>query len=456
MHILASEPRLLVRTGFIDGHIDRKALLRFMISDQMRASRTCLKHLDELLSGMEMAVAGDGSLSTAPFWSPWNNWSRGSLILDEKEAVERLRTVVTDCVQAWSRPFDHIILNLSGGLDSSIVAAALPDQASATCLTLVTSGPSGDERAYAREVSQRLNLPLTERLLEMDQVDLMRSAGARFPRPTVRSFAQAGDAHGLALAEAVGADAFFNGGGGDNVFCYLQSGAPIADQMLVEGVGRGTMQAIGDMSALARASIWSVANSGVKKRWARGANYRWPVEFSFLPEEAKEEAEEASRHAWLDAPEGALPGTASHIALLLRIQNHLDSERSFHRPVISPLLSQPVVELCLRIPTWLWFRGGRNRSIARQAFAERLPHSLVTRLSKGTPDSFVASLFERHRPLVAEMLSEGVLARQGLLDVESIRASIQGPGHSPDTDFWRLMRLVDVEAWARTWGFSSY
>lgn len=456
MHILASEPRLLVRTGFLDGIIDRAALLRFMISDQMRASRTCLRHLQELLSGMEMTVAGDGNSSLTTFWSPWNSWSRQSLITDEAEAVDRLRFAVTDCVQAWTRRFDRIILNLSGGLDSSIVAAALPNQASATCLTLVTSGPSGDERVYAREISQKLNLPLVERLLERDQVDLSRSAGVRFPRPTVRAFAQAGDAHGLALANAEGADAFFNGGGGDNVFCYLQSGAPIADQMLIEGIGRGTIRAVGDMSRLAKASIWAVAQSGLKKRFSRGAAYHWPVELSFLNADAKDEVAKVRGHPWLDAPAGALPGTASHIALLLRIQNHLDSERGFHRPVISPLLSQPIVELCLQIPTWLWFRGGRNRSIARQAFADKLPPSLATRLSKGTPDSFVASLFEQHRSMIADMLSEGVLAQQGLLDVGQIRASIHGHGHGLDADFWRLMRLVDIEAWARTWRFSSY
>lgn len=454
MHILASEPRLLVQTGFIDGHIDRNALLRFMISDQMRASGTCLRHLDELLSGMEMKIAGDGSLSIAIFWSPWRSWSRQSLILDEAEAVDALRSVVMDCVQAWAQRFDRIILNLSGGLDSSIVAAALPAGTPATCLTLVTSGPSGDERVYAREVSQKLNLPLVERLLEKEQVDLGRSAGARFPRPTVRAFAQAGDAHGLALAEAEGADAFFNGGGGDNVFCYLQSGAPAADQMLVEGIGWKTIRTIADMSRLASASMWSVAQSGLKKRWARHAGYHWPVDLSFLIDDAKEEVDEARRHPWLDVPAGALPGTASHIALLLRIQNHLDSERGFHMPVISPLLSQPIVELCLQVPSWLWFRGGRNRSIARQAFADRLPPSLVTRLAKGTPDSFVASLFVQHRSMIAEMLSEGTLAEQGLLDVKRIKASIDG--HGLDTDFWRLMRLVDIEAWARSWRFSSY
>lgn len=288
-------------------------------------------------------------------------------------------------------------------------------------------------------------------MLEVSLVDLHRSGAARFPRPSVRSFAQAGDAMGIRLADELGADAFFNGGGGDNVFCYLQSGAPIADQMRVEGMGRKTWRAIVDMSALAHADIWSVARSGWRKSRQKSARYVWKPDLSFLSPAATQEAAAACRHDWLDAPDGALPGTASHIALLLRIQNHLDSERGFNRPVISPLLSQPIVELCLKIPSWLWFREGRNRYIARKAFEDALPPPLIARLSKGTPDSFVATLFEVHRETIVTILRDGLLVQAGLLDMRAIEQSIDRSQHARNGDFWRLMRLADAEIWAQSW-----
>ncbi|MGK4422636.1 asparagine synthase-related protein, partial [Klebsiella pneumoniae] len=58
-------------------------------------------------------------------------------------------------------------------------------------------------------------------------------------------------------------------------------------------------------------------------------------------------------------------------------------------PTVSPLLSQPLVETCLGVPSWLWFEGGRNRVVARRAFAGDLPADVIWRRSKGTPDSFV-------------------------------------------------------------------
>ncbi|MBG6118393.1 asparagine synthase (glutamine-hydrolyzing) [Sphingobium sp. JAI105] len=447
----ASEPALLVEAGLAGTNIDWRALTRFLITDQMRPAQTCIEGLTELPGGSQMRVAETGSQDVAAFWSPWQHTDRLSLIRDEVEAVRLLRETIMDCVQAWTQPFAHVLLYLSGGLDSSIVAAAMPQDVRASHMTLVTADPSGDERDYARQLTNQLGQPLFERMLEVGLVDLHRSGAARFPRPSVRSFAQAGDALGIGLADEIGADVFFNGGGGDNVFCYLQSGAPIADQMLVEGIGGGTLRAIMDMSALAHADIWSVARSGWRKSRQKAARYVWKPDLSFLSPFATQEATAACRHDWLDAPDGALPGTASHIALLLRIQNHLDSERGFNRPVISPLLSQPIVELCLKISSWLWCRDGRNRSVARKAFETTLPLPLIARLSKGTPDSFVATLFEAHQNTIAAMLREGLLAQAGLLDMGAIEQSVDRSQHARNGDFWRLMRLVDAEAWAQSW-----
>eukprot|EP00456_Euglypha_rotunda_P074755 TRINITY_DN6868_c0_g1_i1.p2 TRINITY_DN6868_c0_g1~~TRINITY_DN6868_c0_g1_i1.p2 ORF type:complete len:108 (-),score=25.69 TRINITY_DN6868_c0_g1_i1:10-333(-) len=82
-------------------------------------------------------------------------------------------------------------------------------------------------------------------------------------------------------------------------------------------------------------------------------------------------------HPWMRAPEGELPGKAQHIAWILGVLNHIEgSERERLQPTIWPLLSQPVVELCLTLPTWAWQADGQNRVIARKAFADLLPSQI--------------------------------------------------------------------------------
>src|SRR5258706_1812747 len=50
---------------------------------------------------------------------------------------------------------------------------------------------------------------------------------------------------------------------------------------------------------------------------------------------------------------------------------------------VNPLLSQPLVELCLQLPTWVLTHGGRGRALARRAFATDLPKEVATSRSKG-------------------------------------------------------------------------
>lgn len=116
----------------------------------------------------------------------------------------------------------------------------------------------------------------------------------------------------------------------------------------------------------------------------------------------------------------------------------------------SPLLSQPVVETCLRIPTWLWFKHGQNRSVAREAFRGILPDSIIGRRSKGAFDILAANVIRKNASRLRSMLLEGVLVREGIADAAKIEAAFERP--LPDGKaIVDLLVLVDVEAWVRAW-----
>src|SRR3546814_12928828 len=75
-----------------------------------------------------------------------------------------------------------------------------------------------------------------------------------------------------------------------------------------------------------------------------------------------------------------------HISMILRAMNHIEHrDKELAVPMISPLLSQPVIEACLGIPSWEACEGGVDRSAARRAFSGALPPSVVGRHGKGSP-----------------------------------------------------------------------
>ena len=347
----------------------------------------------------------------------------------------------------------HIVLGVSGGLDSSIIAACLAEgDVPFTCLTLVTKNPLGDERTYARAIAQATGAQLLEIEEDVAQVDISRSNAAHLPRPIARAFAQSGDRAHQAVADRLGADAFFSGAGGDNVFCYMRSASPIADRLLVEGAGNGVLKTAAEMSMLAECNFWTAITAGISRAWFRRPDYRWPVDTLFLPQQVLKCSSSVRTHPWLAVPRGELPGKAAHVAWLMSIQNHLEGhQHELVHSLYNPLMAQPVVEACLRIPTWMWCAGRRNRSVARAAFADVLPSEIVNRTSKGSPGSFVVEIFEQNRTRIKAMLCEGLLAQQGLLDIETLRQLLDDPRPPGGVTYSRVMALVDVEAWVRAW-----
>src|SRR3546814_6943404 len=81
-------------------------------------------------------------------------------------------------------------------------------------------------------------------------------------------------------------------------------------------------------------------------------------------------------------------------------------------PMISSLLSQPIVEYFLGIPPWEACEGGVDRSVARRAFAQDLPIAVTARSGKGSPDGFVGHYIDTHRTEIFERLMDGTLDRK--------------------------------------------
>lgn len=450
--VIASDVALLVACGLFTPAIAWDEVARHLATRDMRSPRTCLRGLRELPGGERLSIAGGKEVAEA-LWSPWAFADRSRQVDDADEAARRLRATALECVAARASEYGQVVLMLSGGLDSSIVAACLARQSLPFhCLTLVTRDATGDERDYARRTTQSLGAVLTEAYRDVSRIDIERSGARHLPRPTVRAFVQESNRLASEAAEAIGAGAIFNGGGGDNVFCSLQSAGPATDRLLTSGVGASFLRTARDISQLAPASLWAVTSDAVRRAWLGKPAMRHLQDLSFLSRRAATMVGPTNLHPWLALPPGALPGKAMHIRLMAFAQSYVEGQDPQELlPTVSPLLSQPLVETCLATPSWLWFEGGRNRVVARRAFAGDLPEDIVGRRSKGTPDSFVAQIFETHRAAIRRMLTEGELAAHHMLDLPAVLSVLDDPRPVHGDAFRRVLQFADVEAWARAW-----
>lgn len=448
--LIGSDVELIAATGLYQPDLDWDMVASHLIHPVERPARTALCGLTELVGGGWLDIGPTG-LVVGQSWTPARFLLPEQRIMDEGEAAALVRETVLRCVGAWGRQFDHTLLAVSGGLDSSLVAAALVHSgARVTCVTLATLDPAGDERDYARALTNGLGIDLVECFEDEASVDLTRSDAAYLPRPVAKSFAQSGDRAQAQIARDIGADVFATGGGGDSVFCYLRTLAPLVDRLHVEGPGAGALRTARDLSVLGETSLGNVLWRGAKRAYWSKRPFHWPPTLEFRSAAAIERAPIPVMHPWRAEREGRLLGKVMHVEWILGIKNFLEGYgRELQAPLLAPLMSQPIIELCLRIPTWLWCVGGENRSVARKAFADLLPAPIVQRRSKGTPTSFVIELFDERRSLIREMLFDGLLASQGLLDLAALEPVLAREGGASFEQQAHIMGLVDVEAWAR-------
>lgn len=414
-----------------------------------RTSRTALQGISELMPGTALSVAKDGT-SVSTLWSPYRfieAWRRPT---DFDEARRRVRDAIALSVRGLTSDVRHPLCELSGGVDSSIVAAALHlARRDVGCVTVRGRGTDLDERDYAREVAEAFGFPWRSVTLDLDAVDLRRSDAAALPRPSARAFAQAVDRASLSVATAMGSDAFVSGGGGDNVLWYFQTVAPALDRLRVEGFG-GFLETLNDLAWMTGASR-AQALRHVVRRALRRKPRPWPQDLTLLAPAARS-LEPMPEHPWLPAPPGTLPGVRAYVRVLVLMQDQFEwAARAEAAPVLAPLMAQPVVETCLAIPSWLWCRDGRNRAVARAAFADLLPARTLARSTKGGFDGFTHALLIRDRLLVRALLLDGLLAGQGLLDIPAIASLLDEGAPVSNLLANRLLRLVAVEAWLRAW-----
>ncbi len=449
--IFASDVRTLLVLLEQRGAVDWDGIAQYLYGFGFPSTETALAGIFELLPGTRILIEKRQS-ARRYIWSPWNHVAtrQGASLAKNTEA---LRRTVHSCVGALTRKFKRPLVSVSGGLDSSIIAACVSGSGvSPAGLTMFTDDPAGDERSYSKILCDAFGYELIACRYDLGAIDIDEPLSPHLPRPIGRTQGMAYERALLAHATIRNADGFLTGNGGDNVFANLKSAKPILDRYLTEGWTSGVWTTMRDVADLTGVSYWQVGKAVLKAFRSRAEGYQWKVSTRFLhPDLIAARANFPLEHEWLVGSKSALPGHFLHIAGILRIQQSLEPGRAAFAPVVSPLLAQPIMELCLSIPTWQWCAGGRDRAVARAAFGDMLPAPILDRRVKGTPDSFSAQIIDHRQHEIRERLLDGHLAGHGLLDRPSLELVLGGGAPTRPEDRPRLLDLLDTEAWLNHW-----
>jgi asparagine synthase (glutamine-hydrolysing) len=443
---ITSDIGLAVNLGLYRREVNWQVIAHGLTFPYLKTARTALQCVRELLPG-NMLTCRDRDVSICSAWSPWRFVERGVRHTDSRVAAEDVRAAVSSVVRALSMGDDKFVVELSGGLDSSIVATCLNQALQRTTFcTLIMPVAGTDERPYARLVTEALGQELSSVEVGFDDIRLEFPVPRSSVLPAIGMLQRVVNEAWETAGNRYGAESFFSGAGGDTIFCYLKTAAPAADALLERGVKAGLV-AIGNLATLHRCTVFKAGRMALRKV-LRQPRTTWKEDRSLLNPACV--AMTSEHHPWMDAPSGVLPGDYEKIHDLIGNQLFRDfGPRGPGRSIHFPLLSQPVMEACLKVPTWMWIADGQNRAIARQAFANQLPHGILDRHSKGSYTGHMAGVYTRNKLKIREFLEEGLLSAHDLLDRPALADFFARDLASRDLSFLRIFHLCTAENWTR-------
>ncbi|VFR55163.1 Asparagine synthetase [glutamine-hydrolyzing] [plant metagenome] len=443
---VTSDISLAEGLGLFNRQVDWGFIAQTLRSPHLKTQRTGLLGIRELQPGFSLVLQGTKA-TIRQDWSPWRFVAPAYRHDDPDIAAAQIHKTVATVVKAWAGVDQTILLELSGGLDSSIIATCLRETgARIACCTLVSPVPGADERLYAAQAAECLGVDLQAESLDLDNAffDIAPPPSAVTPRVTALQHA-IDQAIGTAAARNR-VSSLFSGGGGDTVFCYLASAAPAADAFRERGFAAG-ISAIAGLSTLHQCTLWKASRLTLRKL-LREPKPLWMPDDSFLTPATSDAPPEP--HPWFAAPADALPGDRERITELAGTQVFRDgAPRGNSRWLRLPLLSQPVMEACLRVPSWMWIAQGENRAVARAAFSDLLPPDILRRRSKGDFLNYTGAVYRRHQDRIREFLLGGQLQKHGLLDTAALQCFFATVPRPRDSSFLRIFDLCMVENWVR-------
>ncbi len=435
--------------------VDWSYVIDNFLNPELAGSATGYREVEELTPGARYAFSPDG-VDVDLCWTP-ASFCRDSLE-DADEAAAALIEEARVCIESWAAAYGRILHSLSGGLDSAIVLSLLAAAAAApeiACFNYYTPEEDGDERRFARAAAARAGLTLWEAPMPsaFDGFDALARTVPRTARPDLRIFVLGLDRLQEEAGRAHAAECYMSGEGGDHLFLRAPREGPLADYAAIRGFDRRFMEIAMDCARQSRRPVGDMIWRALVSNFGSGAPVGRPPPFRhpFVKRGAIAARRSAARpHPWKNEIASAPPGKRFQAeclpAALMRRPVFGRCERA---DIVHPLLSQPLIETCLRIPTYVLNGGGRDRGLARRAFREHLPREILYRETKGSTGSYLGGLFSSNLSRFREYILGGVLIEQAFIDRAGLERLLTPEGIARPDALFPILKAAASEFWLR-------
>jgi asparagine synthase (glutamine-hydrolysing) len=476
--VFASELTPLKTIPGWQGDIDKDALAAFLRHGYVPAPQSIYRGMHKLLPGTLLKCNASGNIDQQTFWSLEDVAERGRaepLDLSDAEAVDALQSLLSDSVRRRMVADVPLGMFLSGGIDSSTVAALMQAESARPVRTFSIGfrEPAYDEATHAKQVAAHLGTEHTELYVTAAEA---RAVIPKLPQIYDEPFADSSQIPTFLVSEMTRrhVTVALSGDGGDELFAgYNRYGQGLALARIIRVLPQRHRQAMARAMTSVAPATWDklflALPSRVRPRLAGDKIHKLA---SVVPEDAVG----FYRRLTAPWPEVALPvdgaGAADSLSQYpgperfadeMSWMQYLDTLTYLPDDILTkvdrasmavalevrvPLLDHRVVEFSWRLPQRFKLRGGVGKWLLRQVAYKYVPKALLERPKMGFGVPLDQWLRGPLKGWAQDLISPASLCEAGLDDAA---ISEKWAEHQSGVRNWQalLWSVLMFQAWQR-------
>ncbi|MGE5281284.1 MAG: asparagine synthase (glutamine-hydrolyzing) [Chloroflexota bacterium] len=467
--LFASEPRSILLDPAVPRDLDPRALDAFLVNQYVPHDLCAFSALAKLPPATRLLWQPGGELALERYWSlayePKDEMSA-------TEAEERLREAILEATRARLMSDVPLGAFLSGGVDSSLVVAAMAMTSAEPVRTFSVAFPGSavDESPHARAVAERYGTDHTELAVGPPSASLLPRIAWHFGEP----FADPAALPTFQLSELTRrhVTVALNGDGGDESFAGYRRYWQLARTRPADALPPGLRRALA--GAAARVAGGTEGRSPLPRAARLAARLAMPPprryadlfryfrdadrDRLYTPEFRAGLAEaDPLRHveaAWDERAGLAAADRLMAVDLDTYLADDLLAKvdvtsMANSLEVRSPLLDHRLMELAATMPVRRKLRGSEGKVLLREAVREWLPDGILDRPKQGFAVPLEDWLRGEMRTLPEDVLLDPVATARGIFRPEAVRDTIGEHREGRDRSD-QLWAMVNLELWFRT------
>ena len=467
--VFASEPRTILLDPAVPRDADPRAIDAFLVNQYVPHDLSGFRALSKLPPGSRLLWCPGGEPRVERYWTL--DYLPKSPI-DVGEAQERLRAAILEATRIRLMSDVPLGAFLSGGIDSSVVVAAMAMSSTEPVKTFSVSFPGTevDEAPHARAVAERYGTEHTELAVGPPDPGLLPRLAWHFGEP----FADPAALPTYQLSELTRrhVTVALNGDGGDESFAGYRRYWQLARTRPADRLPISLRRAL---AALARRLAGGTEGRAPLPRSARLATRlglpparRYADLFRYFGDADRERLYTAEFRAQVGEVD-----PLAHVAAAWDANEDLDdvdrlmaldfdtylpddllakvdvTSMANSLEMRSPLLDHELMEFAADLPVSFKLRGRKGKVVLREAVRDWLPDSILDRPKQGFSVPLVDWLRGPMREVPEDVLLDPAASGRGIFRPEEVRHLIAEHREGRDRAD-QLWAMINLELWFRT------